>query len=62
MPPGRKRCPEGDSPICRTRMMEAPLSVIAIGVGLLVFVREYLRYRRGKWERVRSHYRNWPQS
>lgn len=42
--------------------MEAPLSVVAIGVGMLVFVREYLRHRRGKWERVRSHYRNWPQS
>ena len=29
--------------------------------GDLVFVREYLRYRLGKWERVRSHFRNWPQ-
>jgi hypothetical protein len=40
--------------------METPLSVAAIGVGLLVFVREYLRHRCGKWERVRSHYRAWP--
>lgn len=28
--------------------------------GELVFVREYLRHRFGKWERVCSHYRNWP--
>jgi hypothetical protein len=28
--------------------------------GVRVFVREYLRYRLGKWEQVRSHYRNWP--
>jgi len=28
----------------------------------LVFVREYLRCRLGKWQRVRSHYRNWPKS
>ena len=27
-----------------------------------VFVREYLRHRFGKWERVRSHYRSWPRS
>lgn len=30
--------------------------------GLFVFVREYLRFRLGKWETVRSHYRNWPLS
>jgi hypothetical protein len=42
--------------------MEAPLSVIAVGAGFLIYVREYLRYRRGNWERVRSHYRNWPRS
>jgi hypothetical protein len=29
--------------------------------GIIVFVREYLRYRFGRWESVRSHYRNWPQ-
>jgi hypothetical protein len=28
--------------------------------GGLVFVREYLRHRYGKWEHVRSHYRNPP--
>jgi hypothetical protein len=28
---------------------------------LVVFVREYLRFRFGRWETVRSHYRNWPQ-
>jgi hypothetical protein len=28
----------------------------------LVYVREYLRFRFGKWEQVRSHYRNWPMS
>jgi hypothetical protein len=28
----------------------------------LVFVREYLRYRLGNWERVRSHYRKKPKS
>ena len=41
--------------------MEAPLSVVAIGVGFLVYVREYLRHRRGKWERVRAHFRARPQ-
>jgi hypothetical protein len=30
--------------------------------GFVVYVREYLRFRFGKWEQVRSHYRNWPQS
>jgi hypothetical protein len=30
--------------------------------GIIVFVREYLRHRLGKWEQVRSHYRNWPTS
>jgi len=54
--------PEGAVPNTASRTMEAPLSVIAIGVGLVVYVREYLRHRRGKWERVRSHYRSWPQS
>jgi hypothetical protein len=30
--------------------------------GGLVHVREYLRHRFGRWETVRSHYRNWPRS
>jgi hypothetical protein len=28
--------------------------------GLWVRVREYLRYRLGQWELVRSHIRKWP--
>jgi len=43
-------------------MREGAVSVIAIGVGLYVYVREYLRFRFGKWENVRSHHRNWPRS
>jgi hypothetical protein len=38
------------------------MAAFAKSGGTLVFVREYLRYRLGNWERVRSHYRNWPQS
>jgi hypothetical protein len=30
--------------------------------GKTVMVREYLRLRLGKRERVRSHHRNWPRS
>ena len=30
--------------------------------GREVFVREYLRFRLGKWETVRSHFRGWPRS
>jgi hypothetical protein len=30
--------------------------------GVIVFVREYLRYRLGKWEAVKSHLRRWPRS
>lgn len=36
--------------------------IMPAGVGLYVYVREYLRLRFGKWEQVRSHYRNWPRS
>ena len=30
--------------------------------GSVVFVREYLRHRLGKWEVVKSHLRPWPRS
>jgi hypothetical protein len=43
-------------------MMRVMMFVIAAGVGLYVYVREYLRFRFGKWEHVRSHHRNWPRS
>lgn len=29
--------------------------------GRIVYVREYLRCRYGKWEQVRSHLRKWPE-
>jgi len=30
--------------------------------GQMVFVREYLRFRLGCWQTVRSHLRKWPRS
>ncbi len=38
------------------------MAAVVTAKGILVFVREYLRLRLGKWERVRSHCRGWPGS
>jgi hypothetical protein len=39
-----------------------PMAAIVLAAGMLVYVREYLRRRFGRWEIVRSHYRSWPRS
>jgi len=38
------------------------MAVVVLLAEALVFVREYIRYRLGNWERVRSHYRGRPKS
>ena len=39
-----------------------PMAAVVESTEALVFVREYLRYRLGRWELVRSHVRKWPKS
>lgn len=55
------RCSEGDGPkLSHSRMGGCPMGIVTIGVVLTVYVREYLRFRLGKWEQVRAHFRNPP--
>jgi hypothetical protein len=43
--------------------MEVPMAAFVKRMpwGRIVYVREYLRCRYGKWEQVRSHLRKWPE-
>jgi len=47
-------------PIPLTAMEAEMAAFVGLPWGRYVYVREHSRFRKGKWERVRPHFRRWP--